>query len=1234
MRELFRICACSLAGVNALVDCNGADWPPEAGARSIPLPVPAMGKTGFTLVPGSQSGITFTNLVPEQRHLTNQILLNGSGVAAGDVDADGLPDIFLCRLGGPSALYLNLGNWKFKDVAAEAGVDCPDLDATGAAFADLDGDGDLDLIVNSVGGGTHVFLNDGKGHFKERLPQLNIGKGGMSLALGDIDGDGYLDLYIANYRTSGLMDMPNARATFKTVNGKVMIERLNGRLTTQADLTNRFIVSSEHGVEEMGEPDVLYRNVGGTNFVAIPFTGGAFLDEQGFPLKELPYDWGLSVMFRDINGDGRPDIYVCNDFYSPDRIWINQGGGKFRAISPLALRKTSRYSMGVDFADINRDGADDFIVLDMLSRSHLQRMSEVMDLPVLVPGMGDLISRPQYSLNTLFLNRGDGTYAEIAQFSGVDASEWSWTPIFLDVDLDGWEDLLISNGQERAARDLDVVERLKSMRAEKHLTDAQIFQARKMFPRLATANVAFRNQQNLTFREISHEWGFDLKAVSNGMCLADLDGDGDLDVIVNNFNDAAALFRNESNAPRVAVRLKGLAGNSHGIGAKIRVVGGAVPMQSQEMICGGRYLSGDDAMRVFAAGTLTNRMTIEVDWPRGRRSVVNNVFGNRIYEIDEAASSQPPALEVTVPNFPERSNTRTLFEDASTLISHSHHEDPYDDFARQPLLPKKLSQLGPGVAWYDLDADGNEDLIIGSGKSGPLAALRNNGHGGFDRLNGPPWDKLVTRDQTAILGWNPEAAQTSILAGAANYEDSLNAGGELRQYDFGAKAVTDLLPVHESSVGPIAMADIDGDGDLDLFVGGRVIAGKYPEAATSRIYQNEGGKFTLRQELAKIGLISAAIWSDLDGDGFPELILASEWGPLRVFHNAKGRLHEVTRELSLAAYTGWWNGVHVGDFDGDGKLDLVASNWGLNSAFHASQTSPEHLYYWDSREGGSIQLVRAYFDEQIKAEVPWEPLTAMAAAMPDLRQRFPNNAAYGAASLQQIFRNELKGAHLLEAITLTTMIFLNRGDHFEPRLLPAEAQFAPAFGICVGDFDGDGNEDLFLAQNFFDLRPLAPRNDAGRGLFLRSDGKGYFAAVPGQDSGIKLYGEQRGAAVADYDRDGRLDLVVTQNGSSTALFHNVTAKPGLAVRLLGPAGNPRGVGAQLWMESPQAKSALKEIHAGSGYWSQDSATLLFPILSNSQLHVRWPGGRSTSSQIPASAMEITVNTEGVVKNVR
>ena len=863
-------------------------WQSGTGFRYAELALPASGKPGFVQLPPATTGILFTNRLAVERYVTNQIYLNGSGVAAGDVDGDGLVDLYFCGLDNHNSLYRNLGNWKFEDVTEQAGVACANLGATAAALTDLDGDGDLDLIVNSVGGGTHIFFNDGKGHFTAATRGLpwNPGKAGMSLALADIDGDGDLDVYIANYRADTIRDHPQTHLHGNTVNGKPVILSVNGRPVTEPDLIGRFALSDNGKILEFGEVDVLLRNDGPGKFTPLSFTNGTFLDESGKPLTEPPYDWGLSAMFRDLNGDGVPDLYVCNDFDSADRIWINDGTGKFRAIPKLALRHTSMFSMGIDFADIDRDGLDDFVVLDMLSRSHAKRQLQVGDLPLTFSGVGEIDNRPQYSRNTLFLNRGDGTYTEIAYFSGVQASEWAWTPVFLDVDLDGYEDLLVTTGHELEMMNADVSNRAERIKAQKKLSIPEQLALRKMFPRLDAPNVAFRNRGDRTFEDESAAWGFETRGVSQGMCLCDLDGDGDLDVVVNNLNGAAGVYRNESNAPRVAVRLKGLAPNTRGIGAKIWVYGGAVPTQSQEMICGGRYLSSDDPMRVFAAGRLTNEMRIEVKWRSGKRSVVNGVKANRIYEVDEAGAEVKANIEHRTNNQqPTTNNQQPIYEDVSQLLHHIHHEEEYDDFGRQPLLPRKLSQLGPGVAWYDVDGDGWEDLILGSGRGGRLAVYLNDAKGGFKPWNGAPFDKAVTRDQTAVLG-----SGFGVLAGAANYEDGLTNGGCVRIYDADRKVSGESVLGQDGSVGPLALADVDGDGYLDLFVGGRVLPGRYPKPVDSLLMQNDAGRLALGQRLEKVGLVSGAVFSDLDNDGKPDLVLACEWGPVRIFHNERGKL--------------------------------------------------------------------------------------------------------------------------------------------------------------------------------------------------------------------------------------------------------------------------------------------------------------------------------------------------------
>ena len=575
--------------------------------------------TGFAPVDSGKSGLRFTNSVPEERHLTNQIYLNGSGVAAGDVDADGRCDVFLAGMGGGSSLFRNLGGWKFENITEKAGLKLASLDCTGAVMADIDGDGDLDLLVATIGTGLRCLLNNGKGHFTEqaRATPLNPGSGGMSLALADMDGDGDLDCYVCNYRTVTIRDQPNTRFTLRNIDGRSQVVSINGVPVTDPALASRFkfrVRESATGgtfdYDENGEPDVLLRNDGGGNFTPVSWTDGTFLDESGQILTAPPYDWGLSVMFRDFTGDGAPDLYVCNDFKSPDRIWVNDGRGRFHPLPALSLRQTSLSSMGVDFADLNRDGHDDFLVVDMLSRQHFHRLSQRIDIKPEFQPIGAIANRPQASRNTLFIARGDGTWAETARFSGLEASEWSWTPIFLDVDLDGYEDVLISNGFARDGMNMDVVARLEAIKKSKPMSSVEQLRLRTMFPKLETANLAFRNLGNMKFVEAGQEWGFNQQAISQGMCLADLDNDGDLDVVINNLNAPASLLENKTTAPRLAVKLKGRSSNTHGIGARIVVRGGAVPMQSQEMIAGGRYLSADEPLLSTAERLSTSMLPI------------------------------------------------------------------------------------------------------------------------------------------------------------------------------------------------------------------------------------------------------------------------------------------------------------------------------------------------------------------------------------------------------------------------------------------------------------------------------------------------------------------------------------------------------------------------------------------------------------------------------------------------
>ncbi|MBM3840091.1 MAG: hypothetical protein FJ398_19420, partial [Verrucomicrobia bacterium] len=1151
------------------------DWTSETGYRVAKLPVPGQGKAGFTLLSPKETGLDFTNHLSNETVAKNRLTTSGSGVALGDVDGDGQVDVYFCGLDGSNVLYRNLGDWKFTDVTAQAGVACSNQMSTGCAFADVDGDDDLDLLVNSLGGGTRIFLNDGQGRFTELNAEWPARRlGATSLALADVDGNGFLDLYVTNYRSDTFHDTPaGVRITARQLpDGATSVEprdRFLGLKTPSGGLE----------VIEKGEMDFLYINRGGGRFSPVRWELGVFLDEDGKPLDGPTTDWGLSVLFRDLNGDGLPDLYVCNDFVNwPDRVWLNQGGKIFRAAPRNAFRCFSLSSMAVDAADINRDGHDDLFVAEMLNP---RREFRAWQRPDTLAGtvtwpVEDASFRPEVPRNTLHLARGDGTFAEIAQLAGVAATDWTWSVIFLDVDLDGWEDLLVATGNYHDVQDTDVIGAI--IRAGGWKTQEARLQNLFNMPHRKAPGMAFRNRRDLTFEDRSAQWGFSAIGVAHGMALADLDNDGDLDVVLNCLNTAARVFRNDSSASRVAVRLRGASGNTRGIGAKITVTGGPVT-QSQEMIAGGRYLSSDDPMRVFAAGD-AQRLEIQVRWRSGRFSRVRNARPNCGYEIDEAFAGTPGDSTPSAPP--------PLFEDISSRLKHVHRDTPFDDFGRQPLLPRKLSGLGPGVCWGDLNGDGAEDLIIAGGKGGRASHFLNDRKGGFTEWAEDPGSKLNARDQTSVLLWRGAEGSVSRLAGESNWEDADTNPPPVRiQWLRGKSGVSQVAPLGDgrSAVGPLAMADVDGDGSLEVFVGGRVVAGRYPEAASSYLLRWDGSDFRVLQAFSSLSLVGGAVFTDFDGDGDPDLALACEWDSVRLFRNDAGKFTEVTDAFGLAKYHGLWNGIAAGDFDGDGKMDLVAANWGRNwrTDQPPGTNAPVHLLWGNFAGDNLIQTLLASDDPSASKMTLWRERKTVVRAMPSVGVRFPNYHAYGQATAREILGEHAAGARELQAATFDSTLFLNRDDHFEARPLPVEAQFAPAFGVSIADFDGDGNEDVFLAQNFFGVDAETSRHDAGTGLLLLGDGRGGFRALRPQESGIAVYGEQRATAVADFDRDGRPDLVLTQNHDATKLFHNLGGKPGLRVRLIGREGNPDGIGAVIRLVGRGRMGPAREVHAGSGY---------------------------------------------------
>ena len=1159
---------------------------------------------GFKLLRSAETGVAFTNILTDVKMMVNKNLMNGSGVALGDYDGDGLCDIYFPNINGANVMYKNLGDMKFQDVTRESGVESIGKNSTGAVFADVDGDSDLDLIVTAMGNPNIVFRNDGNGKFSKLsgFPGMNNKYGSNSIALSDVDGDGDLDMYITNFGYQSLVRS----------GGLVRIMYRNGKPYVRGKFAKR-IMFIDGLMFELGEEDYFLINDGNGNFKSEPITSGRFLDATGKAYEKAPFDQGLCVTFRDINGDMAPDLYICNDSFTPDRFFLNDGKGIFKEVDIFNFRKTPFFSMGTDFADIDRDGDDDFIVVDMLSRRHQQRMTQRGTMPVRPQTMGNLDSRDQVRRNNLYLNRGDGSFAEVANFSGVSASGWTWTPVFIDVDLDGWEDLLVTNGFEYDVDDLDTIDLVGRKK-----TSSLAEQRRDIFlyPRDDSPNYAFRNLKNTRFEEAGDEWGFNGKNVSNGMATADLDNDGDLDIVVSNTNTPAEIYQNITAKPRVSIRLHGKFPNTFGVGARITFEGGPVS-QSQEIIAGGRYVSGDDYLRVFAA-TPEASHSLTVRWRNGDVTQLHGLKANRAYIIDQTTTASSGNNIIVKNTFDETKPENRLFLESTKMLDHKHQESVYDDFQLQALLARKLSHNGPPISVLDYNGDGIDDVAVGAGKGGSIEVRISNKSAFSKKIIKPN----VAGDTSALI--NVKHGGTNQTADLVITEDRYE--GSSSENSVYTTSGSDSFAPRPTGSGAVVGADFDGDGTVEFFIAGSAMSGQYPVSSQSGIYDLKGSGYVLKQALQLTGSVRGATAGDLDNNGWVDLIVACEWGNIAVFTNENGVLKAHNSIISQSQNAGLWQSIALIDANQDGLLDIVGGNWGLNDYYSSEGQKPMRLFFEKSQIAGGYPLVESYLDVKTGKHLPYRDRLMTSKVFPELVRTVPTHKVYGTSTIEKIYANRFSRFTKRECNELRSCLFLNLGaGKFEKRPLPSVVQHSPVFSIVTADWQGDGMIDLFITQNFFQQQPDAPKLEAGRGLILFGSGRGTFDPAQGIESGVMVYGEQRGAAWGDFNNDNRPDLIVSQNASDTTLWLNQNGEPGVRVSLAGPKNNPKGLGARLLVTKQDGQKISIPIVAGDGYNSQSSSRpILGDVRNVKSIEAIWPGGKKTQGSIDANSNMITI----------
>jgi hypothetical protein len=1079
---------------------------------SIPNNTPDSTNTLFKLLSAEQTHVDFSNALTEGLNtnvLMYEYFYNGGGVAVGDLNGDGLEDIYFTGNMSDNKLYLNQRHMQFKDITAVAGVGGrPGPWKTGVTLVDINGDGKLDIYVCYSGNIraekriNQLFINlgndiSGNPHFKEMAADygLNFPSFSTQAYFFDYDRDGDLDLLLVNHNPKRI-----------NVLDDMHVKNLMG------------FHDSEAGIR-------LLRN-----------DNGHFHDvTQEARIINTPLSYGLSAGIADINGDGWPDIYISNDYSVPDRMYINNGNGKFTDELQKQIGHTSLSSMGSDIADINNDLSPDIFTADMLPEDNKRQK--------LLFGSDNYESFEQnirvgfyyqYMRNMLHINNRNNTFSEIGQLAGVSNTDWSWAPLFADYDNDGWKDIFISNGFTRDYTNMDFLKYMGDNLRDRRVMRQDLLNIVSQMPSSQVKSYFFRNNGNLTFTNTSAEWGVSRPSNSNGAAYADLDNDGDLDLVVNNINQSAFIYENQARKQNgnqyLSVNLKGADKNTQGIGAKVMIYTGSKKQYLEQMPTRG-YQSSVSPILHFGLGKDKQIDSLRVIWQRGKTQLLKSVKSDQQITLNEKDAAFVSSI------LPK--DEKPLFTEVKSPITYHEPSNTINDFKRQPLLVNPLSFSGPCIVKGDVNGDGLEDIYLGgeNGKAGSLYIGQKGGGFMLKEEAAFEADKAST-DAAAIFFDANGDGKPDLYVCSGGYGDYIPDDPLLqdRLYINDGKGnftrSKNALPRMLSSKSCVKVADINGDGYPDLFVGGRVIPGRYPEAPQSYILINDGkGHFTdqtmqYNASLKNIGMVTDAAWVDMNGDTKPDLIIVGEWMPITVFENTNGKLVDATAKYFDKKYSGWWNCLQVSDINHDGHPDIIAGNLGLNSQCKASDNEPAEMYFKDFDHNGSVDPILCFYIQH--KSFPYVTRDELLDQISMMRSRFPDYKSYANATIDQVFTpDEMKGAKHLVANCLSTACFISNAKgklHEVP--LPLQSQYSPVYTITTLDYDHDGKDDLLLCGNIRNTRIRFGKYDANYGVLLKGDGKGHYTYIPQQQSGFKLQGDVRGVLQID----NTLLFSINQNG--------------------------------------------------------------------------------------------------------